>query len=217
MIKLNLKNLKIHLDKFTKIIVTGPPRAGTTISGMVIASELGYKFIDESWYDANNPEKFKSLFSIARPMVIHTTAFIRDLHRSAEFFKLYNVAVTLVLRNVTDIMESIENTRNFDMGISTSAGLMTQVGDEEYKILLKHYDPQNDYKDQCLPEIIYNHFETYKHKFERNQLFKIRFDDLRSHKLFVKKDDRRKNFKHIKQVKIDDPYYLTNQKGVMVL
>ena len=83
--------------------------------------------------------------------------------------------------------------------------------------LLKHYGFPNGYKDKSLPRIIYNHFETYKHNFDKDKLFKIMYNDLKNHKLFVKKEDRRKFFKHIKQVKINDPYYLKNQKGVMVL
>ena len=36
-----------QLKKFSKILVTGPQRSGTTITANIIAKELGYKYYDE--------------------------------------------------------------------------------------------------------------------------------------------------------------------------
>ena len=80
MVEINLNNIKYHLERFDKIVVTGPPRSGTTIAANIIAKELKYKFIDETFYDGNNSQMFLSLFNIPRKMVIQTTAFLKSLH-----------------------------------------------------------------------------------------------------------------------------------------
>lgn len=199
--EIKLQNVGI-LKKYEKIIVTGPPRSGTTIAALIIAKELNYKFIDESWYDANNPQKFMFFFGLPRKMVIHTTAFLKDIHVLKNFPKV------LVERKIEDILESFDNTKNFSMKIATSHGLMTQVGEQEQEILLKHYGK----KSGCIPKIIYKHFKKYNKDY-----YFIKYDSLREHEKFVPKHIRREKFKHIKQVDADDVYYLKNRKGVMVL
>jgi hypothetical protein len=198
--EINLQNYTI-LKKYKKIIVTGPPRSGTTISGLILAHELNYKFIDESWYDANNPKKFMFLFGLPRKMVIQTTAFLKDLH------KVDFECIVLIKRPIKDILESFENSLNFTMEFSTSNGIMSCFGKKEQQIILNHYG----HKSGCIPEIIYNHFE----KHNKNYYY-LNYNSLTGHELFIKKEVRRQKFNHLKQVKID-PYYLQNQKGIMVL
>ena len=215
--KLNLKTLGQELKIFNKIIVTGPPRSGTTVAGLIIATELGYKFIDESWYDANNSQKFMFMFSLPRKMVIHTTAFLRDLHIMNKFLDLHNIPIILIRRRIGEILESFENSKNFKTGISTSNGIFTCIDEEAQKILFNHYGYKNGCKKRTLPEVIYSHFYKHKCELDENKLFELKYEDLKKHRLFVEKSERRKYFNHIKQVKINDPYYLKNQKGIMVL
>ncbi len=198
-----------NLAKYDKLIVTGPPRSGTTISAMILAEQLGYKFIDESWYDANNSAKFINLLKFPRNMVVQMTAFLKDIHTLKTFLRLNNISIVLIKRNKKEILDSFKNTKNFTMPISTSNGIWTSIGKEEKKTLLNHFDK----KSGCIPDIIYNHFYKNNDKF-----FELNYpDDFKDHEYFVKKKDRRKHFKHIKQVKKNDPYYLQNQKGVMVV
>lgn len=214
-----MKTLKISdfdiLKQFNKIIVTGPPRSGTTISAMIIAKEINYKFIDESFYDSNNPQKFMYFLAINRKMVVHTTAFLRDLHTISNFLNINNIAIVLIRRSTEDILESFENTKKFTKDILTSNGIFKSIDDEAEDILFKHFRSLN--KDTPLPEVIYNHFDNNKYLFNQNKLFEVYYDDLSGHKLFVEKKIRREKFVHIKQVNPDDPYYLQTKKGVMVL
>lgn len=203
-----LKNLVKKLNKYDKIIITGSPRSGTTIAGLIIANELNYKFIDESWYDGNDSKKFMGLFYFQRKMVIHTTAFTRDLHTIPEFLDIQNAKVVLVKRKTKDILASFENSKKFKLGLEAKSGMFVRFDNEAQKTILNHYG----YKNGCVPEIIYNHF--YKHN---KNFLEINYEDLKSHKLFVKKEVRRERFQHLKQVKENDPHYLGNQKGVMVL
>lgn len=39
-----------HLAGWTRIAVTGPQRAGTTITAKIIADDLGYRYVDETDY-----------------------------------------------------------------------------------------------------------------------------------------------------------------------
>ena len=49
------------LKKYHKILVTGPPRSGTTVAGLILSDMLGYKFVDESYYNGNDEKKFINL------------------------------------------------------------------------------------------------------------------------------------------------------------
>jgi len=206
---IKLDNIKEQLSCYNKVIVTGPIRAGTTISAKIIAHELGYKFIDESWYDGNNQTKFLNLFRINRKMVIHTTAFLRDLHTVASLLDLGNIPVVLVKRDIKDILESYENTKKFTVSVMCEKGLYINIDEHAKSEILKHYG----HEEGCIPEITYNHFYTYVYKFNKEKLFYINYKDLKNHKLFIKKEDRRKNFVHIKQVD-NDP---NNLRGIMVI
>lgn len=216
--KLDLKNLKQNLQKFDKILVTGPPRSGTTISGIIISDILNYKFIDESFYDSNNSQKFMFFLSFPkRKMVIQTTAFIRDLYTISDFLFNNKIAIILIRRNIKDILESFENSKNFKKGFSTSNGIFTAIDEEAQNILLNHYKTyvyKND--NRSLPEIIYDCFDANKYCFCNKMLFELDYENLSNHKLFIKKEERRKKFEHLKQVN-EDPYYLSTKKGIMIL
>lgn len=206
---IELRTLRSELCNFNKIIVTGPPRSGTTIAGLIIADELNYKFIDETFYDGNNVKKFMWFLNYPeRKMVIHNTAFIRDLHIVSN---MYYLAVVLIRRNIKDILDSFKNTEKFKKDDFSSPGMFTNLDENAQKVLIKHYN----IKDKSIPETIYSCFENNMYLMDQNRLFELNYEDLSKHKLFIKKEDRRKNFIHIKQVKSNDPDYLA--KGVMVL
>ena len=189
--EISLENFGI-LKNHSKIIVTGPPRSGTTITAMIIAYELGYKFIDESWYNGNNQELFAWFLNHKRNLVIQNTAFFRDLH-------LLNLNIVLVRRNTDDILASFENSiKFFDHSID---GLFGGINDEAEKVILTHFG----HKSGCVPDILYKHFEEHNENY-----YEINYDCLSEHKLFIEKEVRRKEFTHIKQVKVD-PNYLKHE------
>lgn len=202
-----MKNLITKLSHFNKIIVTGCPRSGTTISGLILAHELGYKFIDETYYNGTDIDKFIFFLSYAkRKMVIQCTAFMKDLYKLDEYF---NIAIVLIRRNYNDILKSFKNSENFKIGVpaNNENGTFIKFNKESLQILANHFEINND---ENLPKNVYKKFIKPKNLFELN------YEELENHKLFVKKQDRRKYFKHLKQVKIGDPNYLV-KKGVMVL
>ena len=172
-----------NLSKFEKVIVTGPPRSGTTISGKIIAHELGYEFIDEHQYEHNISVKFVEILLTRSSVVVHTTSFTRDIHL------IKNIPIVLVKRNINDILKSFENSKRFKG--KHENGLFARFDDEALGIILNHYGCKNG----CVPEVIYDHF--YKHN---KDFFELNYEDLKDHELFIDKD-KRKKFTHLKQTK----------------
>lgn len=209
-----MKTLKIldfdsELGCFGKIIVTGPPRSGTTISALIIASELKYKFIDESFYDGNDSSKFALFFMSPRRLVIHNTSFFKDAPLLSNMYP--NVAFVLVKRNISDILDSYRNTLKFDE--KAGKNLFTKFDQDAFNVIYKHFNCLEC--EKSVPEMMYNYFYDHLHLFSQHSVFELNYEDLSNHKLFIQKDIRRKLFKHIKQVN-EDPQYLS-KKGIMVL
>jgi hypothetical protein len=188
--EINLENIGI-LKKHKKVLVTGPPRSGTTITGIIIAKELNYKYIDESWYNGSDGYKFAWFLNHSRKLVIQSTAFFRDIHK-------LNLNVVLVKRNTEDILASFKNSEKFKN--HPVDGLFGGITAEAQKIILNHFG----HKSGCLPDILYKHFKE-----NNKDYYEIKYSSLKNHELFIKKEVRRKEFTHIKQVKVD-PSYLQN-------
>ena len=113
-------------------------------------------------------------------------------------------------------MESFENTKKFSSNNIDYLGLMTKIGEEELDIMYKHFGYRGNYKS--IPEIVYEWFDNHKKFIDKERLFFMKYpSDFYKHDLYVQKKIRRENFGHVKQVKINDPYYLKNQKGIMVI
>lgn len=208
-------NLIERLKTFNKIIVTGPPRSGTTITSLILAKELRYKFIDETIYDGGNQIKFLMLLNSQRKMVIHNTSFTRDLHQ----FKLLekpNICILLVKRRTEDIIDSMDNTIKFMKDKSVTVGengLFNGFSQEARDVIKKHFGYEGS--SLSLPECIYDHFE--KNKNPKINYLKANYpEDFFDHELFIKKEDRRKKFTHIKQVDFD-PEYIDKRQGVVIL
>ena len=204
---LKLKNIKLNLSKFDKIVVTGPLRSGTTISSMIIADELNYEFIDESFYEGGNQRKFmKLILSDQKKIVIHNTGFLRDLHLIN--WALIDSAVVLIKRDIKDILRSFENSKKFKSIPFKTGGFFTNMDELAQKKVLMHYG--YIYSNKSLPEVTYEYFYKYAYKFVN--LFELEYKKLKKHKLFIPKKERRINFQNIKQVKLNDPEYLLNLK-----
>jgi hypothetical protein len=113
-----------------------------------------------------------------------------------------NLNVVLVRRNRDSILDSFKNSEKF-FGHSKE-GMFDGFNDDAKNIILTHFG----HKSGCIPDILYKHFEE-----NNKDYYEINYDCLREHELFIKKEVRRKEFIHIKQVKVD-PNYL--QHEVMV-
>lgn len=206
-----LSSLVNKLKNYNKIIITGPPRSGTTIATKILSTELNYKFIDESWYDGGDIDKLNYLlFSIPRKMCIHMTAFLKYAH---EYAKINEIAIVLIKRKPEEIIASMNHTINFKKGVTKANdkyNLFYGFGIEERKKILKYYEKPDEDLDK-LPQVIYDYF--YAHN---NRFFELEYDSLKNHKLWIDLPERRKVFQHVKQINYD-PNYIYTKMGFIVL
>ena len=199
---MQINELAEKLKEHRKIIVTGPPRSGTTISGLILSNVLGYKFIDESYYNGNDVcGFFYFLYNFNRNCVIQNTSFLRDIHTIIDIPKI------LVRRKTEEILESFENSKKFGFN-NIGDPLFTCIDDRAEKVILDHY---GYFGKTCVPEVIYEHFERYNKDY-----YEINYpEDIKDHEFFIEKEVRMANFSHMKQVNLD-PQYL-KKKGVITL
>lgn len=89
-----------HLKDKPKILVTGPQRSGTRICAMMIAKDLGYRYIDETEIQYANVEKVKDLMKHETNFVIQAPALTDALDEVKDLFIVY------MIRDLKDINES---------------------------------------------------------------------------------------------------------------
>jgi hypothetical protein len=91
-----------YLSPFSRIIVTGPQRSGTTIAAVMMADELGYYFYPEEQIRVWEHWRVERLFGRTSDFVLQAPALCRHAHR----FSKPDVAIVLVRRDVGDILVS---------------------------------------------------------------------------------------------------------------
>ena len=100
-IKMKYKDLLDKTKNYSRIIVTGPQRSGTTYCAYILAKDLGYTHYDEMSFGTGKYNEFKDLIS-KNNFVLQTTVFsycLQDI----------NTPSTLIIwmdRNNRDILES---------------------------------------------------------------------------------------------------------------
>jgi len=71
---MNYKDLLDKIKNYSRIIVTGPQRSGTTYCAYILAKDLGYTHYDEKSFDTGNYNKFKNQIS-KNNFVLQTAEF----------------------------------------------------------------------------------------------------------------------------------------------
>jgi hypothetical protein len=99
--------MDINLDdlrKYSKVIVSGCQRSGTTILAKMLSVSLGYDFVDEDDFGTHSPKRFNDELSKIGTKVIHAPAVSHILHRITQ----PNCVVLFVHRPYADIRRSME-------------------------------------------------------------------------------------------------------------
>lgn len=94
-----------YLESFSRIIVTGPQRSGTTIVARAIEHDLGRQYIDEQAFSAIDYFKFVFLVALADNFVMQAPGMCRFVH---EVGIDNDIAVVTCRRNIDDIVASQE-------------------------------------------------------------------------------------------------------------
>lgn len=185
---ITLDALLSQLDGFTKIIVTGPQRSGTTIAGKIIADAMGLPNLDERVVGPGNKAGF--LEKIAQE-----PRFVFQFPNACEWLQdladLEDIGIVFMERANADILASQER-------IAWRGG--TPKGYPKYALtdLPEHVTALLDDENHLFEnrKIV---FETYQRPLLRN-CFVLQYDSMKSEAAWVEKADR-KNF-NPKQTKV---------------
>jgi hypothetical protein len=91
-----------HLNRFKKILVSGPQRSGTTICAQMIARDLGYRYFDEMEFDVDNMRKIFAVVDSLNRIVIQCPSLAASLW----MFSHPDILVVFMKRDVADIVAS---------------------------------------------------------------------------------------------------------------
>lgn len=89
-----------YLANYKFVLVTGPHRAGTTITAAMIASDLSYEFAEDV-QDAL--DFFSHWYKDFKPIVFHCPSYCHFIHHLAG---IPDLAAVMVVRNIDDIIAS---------------------------------------------------------------------------------------------------------------
>jgi hypothetical protein len=163
--RLNILIAKLKKRKFSRILVTGPNRSGTTISGRILAHELGFTFYPEERITAGDVRQFIYLFCTEENFVLQAPGMCHVAHE----LNHPKSAVIFMLRNPEDIRAS------------------------EMRIGYHWTDGSRYFRDTISAEEQVQLFKKYQAKNLKRRVFYLHYEDLQEHALFIEKK-LRKNF-----------------------
>lgn len=153
------------LLKFSKILVTGPQRAGTRICAQAIAYDTSYEYIDEEDLQMDSLYSLFAVNMMKEKFVAQCPTFCRYIH----FFSADDTAIILMKRNIQDIISS---QKRINWGYE--------------KLELARYDQT----EGDIAEIKYKYWrETQKNKI--TNAFEIDYESLSVHPLWINEQERR--------------------------
>jgi hypothetical protein len=168
-----------HLKKYSKILVTGPQRSGTTICAKIIAVDTGHKFMSQAWLEGDNP------VATLRRICQESNNFVIQCPGESyiiEQFSANDILIVFMMRDIKEIVDSQIN-HNWD-------------GNAQ-KLL---YDAVTDERE--IPIIKYERWQKQKEKIKH--FLEVEYNKLESHFLFVPKDQR--IGWHIRQIDIKNKF-----------
>jgi len=173
---MELDTLIPNLRKFTKIIVTGPQRSGTTIAARIIAADLGYEEVLEETFDYDDLYKFSKILSSKQSFVVQApclSSIAHFLNRGED------VAIVFLIRDNEDIRKSV-----LRVGWDTYAR-------SEYSKYFRF--------NQVVPiwELKKDIWFRYQKEALSGRGFELDYESMKGHKMWVESGDR-KNF-HTRQ------------------
>jgi hypothetical protein len=157
-----------YLTPFKKIVVTGPPRSGTTIVAHAIEYDIGREYVDESAFRATDYLQWRTLMDKQASFVVQAPGMCRFAH---EVGMSPDVAIVLCRRDVEDIVASQER-----IGWQHEAFELNRYGltPEDGKRIA---DVKYDFWDTYQWDVIWNNFE-------------VDYASLAEHPLWVPKEQR---------------------------
>ena len=196
-----------HLSKFKKIVVVGSQRSGTTIAAKMIADDLKYEYVDESWFHVKDALAFKNVILKgiwANPrieqMVIQAPALTTQIHNLVDD----EVLVIFMVRDKNDILKSkkkitggVCGTCGREYGFELNEKQRTKIF-KKYRqhIISKHDDkdvtlayPELTKSDKTTIDTLYSMWYGFQKHRIKNAI-ELEYDSLSSHHLWIPKEQR---------------------------
>jgi hypothetical protein len=160
-----------HLEEYSRIVVTGPQRCGTTIVARAIEYDTGRRYLDEQTFQATDAVKWRKVMRGEYDFVMQAPGMCRFVH---EFGDCPDVAVVLVRRRVSDIIASQE-----------------RIGWQWEDFELQRYGKLPGAGP--IATVKYEYWDNYQRHIVKHS-FEVDYESLAEHPLWVPAD-RRKKFK----------------------
>ena len=182
---MNYKNLltTIQLKKFSKILVSGPQRSGTTFLSHVLSEDLNYKLYDEL-------KTVDSFLDIKHESVSQAPSMSSLLHQIPE---QKGIVVIFVSRNCNDIIASCEKLKWGETNWNNYHG-----GEIAERRILTRNCPNYLNKNAHSSYIKQNFWMSHQMHVMQVPYINISYDFLQDHPKFKSKNERA-NFK-VKQI-----------------
>lgn len=147
------------LNRYRKILVTGPQRAGTTIAARMISADTGMRYVDEDEFLRDRRDLLAPFLESDEPMVIQCPALCRYAH------ELVNDrdAVVLMRREPADIIAS-----------------QRRIGWNAERLELSRYG----LKEGVIARVKYAYWETHQRQRIVNAI-ELPYESLAGHRLWV--------------------------------
>ena len=156
-----------YLAPFSRIIVTGPQRSGTTICAAMIAHDLGYRLCLEDKIATDSYTQAALLIAASRNFVLQAPA----LCHYAERLSIPQMAIVLMRRGIEDIVASEHR--------------IGWHGSAHHKWELQKYGVE----DGVISEIKYAYWEIYQQSRIHNP-FEVEYESLAAHPMWIPKEER---------------------------
>lgn len=102
---MNYKDLLNKLKNYSKIIIAGPQRTGTTYCAYIIAKDLGYIHLDENKIAISSVETVKEKLKTKEKLVVQCPELTYQIHEISSP-KEQPTIVLIMKRNIKDIQNS---------------------------------------------------------------------------------------------------------------
>lgn len=162
-----------HLEKYRFILVSGPHRAGTTITAAMIANDLGYEFKEDV---QDELETFSGSHQIYRPTVFHCPSYCHFIHELAD---IPGLAAVMVIRDVDEIIAS---QRRIPWAFEP-----TQLNAYRFRT-----NPKPAFAIQPpIATVKYRYWQEIQKPIFGKNGYEIRYEDLKSHSMWVHPEQRK--------------------------
>jgi hypothetical protein len=159
-----MRQLIERLNRFTKIVVTGPQRSGTTIATKILATELGYEFLREETFHIHRLDLLCDIIMKRDRFVVQAPTMSGCCH----YFT--GVAVVFMRRKIGEILFSERRVNWFRSDFEKA----------------KYFDDTN----RSSAEVKYDAWDRFQKRMLQGRGFDLEYDALRGHPLWVPQKER---------------------------